>query len=47
MSDVSVAKDKKGSAFVVSHKRVGITECIYFTYDELKELKTILKGVVP
>lgn len=47
MSDVSVAKDKKGSSYLVSHKRCGVTETIFLTYDELKELKEILKGVVP
>ena len=35
---VSVEKDKKGSAYFVSHMRCGYHECIGLTEDELKEL---------
>ena len=44
--NVSVKKDKKGSAFVVQHVRCGYHECIWLTVDELKELKMLLDELV-
>ena len=44
--DVSVTKDKKGNAFVVQHVRCGCHECIFLTYEELKELKTLLEEIL-
>ena len=41
--DVRVTKDRKGSAYIVSHKRCGITECVFLTADELRELYEILR----
>ena len=41
-SDLQLRKDKKGSAYILSHKRCGITECIWLTADELEQLKTML-----
>lgn len=40
--DVSVKKDKKGMCWYVSHKRIGFTEGIFLTSEELKDLKEIL-----
>ena len=40
---VSVVKDAKGSAYIVSHLRCGYHECIWLTRDELKELSSLLK----
>ena len=45
--DVSVKKDKKGKCWYVSHKRIGFTEGIFLTMDELIELKNQLEDVVP
>lgn len=41
-SDLRISKDKKGNCYIVSHKRCGMTECIWLTEDELKELKKLL-----
>lgn len=41
-SDLQLRKDKKGKAYILSHKRCGITECIWLTADELQQLKTML-----
>ena len=43
-TDLQLRKDKKGSAYMLSHKRCGFTECIWLTADELRELKEILNG---
>lgn len=39
---VSVEKDKKGGAYIVTHLRCGFHECIWLTQQELKELRTQL-----
>jgi hypothetical protein len=36
---VSVEKDRKGSATIVSHVRAGYHEQIWLTTDELRELR--------
>lgn len=41
--DVNLVKDKKGSAWILSHKRCGITECIFLTKAELYDLAVHLK----
>ena len=41
-SDLQLNKDKKGKAYILSHKRCGITECIWLTTDELQQLKEML-----
>ena len=41
-SDLQLNKDKKGKAYILSHKRCGITECIWLTADELQLLKKML-----
>ena len=32
---VQVSKDSKGACYIVSHKRCGVTECLFLTKDEL------------
>ncbi len=39
MTDIAVRKDSKGSAYIISHKRCGVTECMFVTLQELEELK--------
>ena len=39
---VSVEKDRKGSATIVSHLRSGYYECIWLTKEELRELRDVL-----
>jgi hypothetical protein len=46
MSDVSVSKDNKGLCYFLSHKRCGMTEGVFLTLDELKELKEILNKII-
>ena len=41
-SDLQLRKDKKGQAYILSHKRCGITECIWLTEEELQQLKEML-----
>ena len=41
-TDLKIAKDKKGNCHIISHRRCGITECIWLTDDELEELKKLL-----
>ena len=36
---ISVEKDKKGSATIVSHLRCGYHECIWLSTEELRELR--------
>jgi hypothetical protein len=43
---VTVKKDSKGPSYFVSHKRVGITEGIWLTIDELIELKKLIEEIV-
>ena len=45
MADVSIKKDRKGPCFFVSHKRCGITEGVYFTLDELREIGKLLNEI--
>lgn len=42
---VEVSKDKKGKAYIVTHKRAGFHECIWLTMDELKELHEAIEKV--
>ena len=41
-TELKLTRDKKGKAFILSHKRCGITECIWLTEDELRQLKKML-----
>ena len=43
--DVSVKKDRKGRCWYVSHRRVGVTEGIFLTPEELRELKKLLEDI--
>ena len=42
---VSVEKDRKGGAYIVSHLRSGYHEQIWLTVDELKALREELDGM--
>lgn len=46
MSHVKIEKDKKGPCYIISHERSGITECLFMTINELKDLKRHLAKVV-
>lgn len=43
---VSVEKDKKGGAYIVSHMRCGYHECIWLTQQELTELQKVLNELL-
>ena len=43
MNDLSIRKDQKGPSYFVSHKRCGMTEGLWLTYEELVELKRLLE----
>lgn len=45
-SDLQLNKDKKGKCYVLSHKRCGITECIWLTDGELRILELELKKIL-
>ena len=38
MDEISLKKDSKGPCWILSHKRCGITESIFLTEEELREL---------
>lgn len=44
--EVSLKKDKKGSCWIISHKRCGFTECLFMTKAELIHLAVELKKVL-
>jgi len=44
--DVNVIKDRKGPCFFISHKRVGFTEGIWLSLDELIELRRLLDDIL-
>ena len=43
---VSVEKDKKGGAYIVSHMRCGYHECIWLSMGELNELRDKLNDMM-
>lgn len=43
---ISLSRDSKGPCWIISHKRCGITETMFITPDELKELTKILERYV-
>lgn len=42
-SDLQLKQDKKGKCYILSHKRCGITECIWLTSDELQQLDIMIR----
>ena len=38
MSRITVSKDSKGSTYIISHVRCGVTECLFLTLEELSDL---------
>ena len=46
MSDVKLVKDRKGSTWLISHRRCGVTEVLFFTVEELTELRNLIDNVL-
>ena len=42
MSEVTLKKDGKGSSYIISKKRCGITQCLYMSVDDLQQLQVLL-----
>ena len=42
MSDVTLKKDCKGSSYIISKKRCGITHCLYMSVEDLQQLQVLL-----
>ena len=42
MSDVMLVKDGKGSSYIISKKRCGITQCLYMSVEDLQQLQVLL-----
>ena len=42
MSEVKLVKDGKGSSYIISKKRCGITQCLYMSVEDLQQLQVLL-----
>ena len=42
MSEVTLVKDGKGSSYIISKKRCGITQCLYMSVEDLQQLLVLL-----
>ena len=42
MSEVTLKKDGKGSSYIISKKRCGITQCLYMSVGDLQQLQVLL-----
>lgn len=42
MSKVTLVKDGKGSSYIISKKRCGITQCLYMSVEDLQQLQVLL-----
>ena len=42
MNDVTLKKDGKGSSYIISKKRCGITQCLYMSVEDLQQLQVLL-----
>ena len=42
MSEVMLVKDGKGSSYIISKKRCGITQCLYMSVEDLQQLQVLL-----
>ena len=42
MSEVTLVKDGKGSSYIISKKRCGITQCLYMSVEDLQQLQILL-----
>lgn len=42
MSEVTLVKDGKGSSYIISKKRCGITQCLYMSVKDLQQLQVLL-----
>lgn len=43
---MKIVKDSKGPCYIISHKRNGITECMFVTRDELAELYKTARDIL-
>lgn len=41
MSEVMLVKDGKGSSYIISKKRCGITQCLYMSVEDLQQLQVL------
>ncbi len=44
MSEVTLVKDGKGSSYIISKKRCGITQCLYMSVEDLQQLQVLLNA---
>lgn len=42
MNEVTLVKDGKGSSYIISKKRCGITQCLYMSVEDLQQLQVLL-----
>lgn len=42
MSEVTLVKDGKGSSYIISKKRCGITQCLYMSVEDLQQLQVLI-----
>ena len=42
MSEVTLVKDGKGTSYIISKKRCGITQCLYMSVEDLQQLQVLL-----
>ena len=42
MSEVTLVKDCKGSSYIISKTRCGITQCLYMSVEDLQQLQVLL-----
>ena len=41
MNEVTLVKDGKGSSYIISKKRCGITQCLYMSVEDLQQLQVL------
>ena len=42
MSEVTLVKDGKGSSYIISKKRCGISQCLFLSVADLQQLQVLL-----
>ena len=42
MNEVTLVKDGKGSSYIISKKRCGITQCLYMSVEDLQQLQVLI-----
>ena len=43
---VSLRKDRKGPCWIMSHQRCGVTETVFLTEEELRELRVLINDMI-